>query len=79
MRQLDVASPSSRPEASVIDARASAVRRPAETTIPSQRTGPVSAVIGRRKRTERSRLVYPTPAGSVDCTAHPQEESSSVA
>ena len=63
----------------MIDARASAVRRPPDTTKPSQRTRPVSADIGRRKRTARSMLVYATPAGSVDCTAQTQEESSSVA
>jgi hypothetical protein len=43
------------------------------------RTRPVPTVIGRRNFTVRSRLVYPTPAGSMVCTAQPVAESSRVA
>src|SRR6267143_243843 len=48
---------------------------PRYTTTASQRTGPVSAVIGRTKLTLVSRLVYRSPTERVVWTAQPKAES----
>ena len=53
--------------------------RPRWMSVDSQRMRPVSPVIAREKLTLNSSVVYATPAGSVLCTAHPIDESSSVA
>ncbi len=52
---------------------------PRVSTVPTALTLPVAVVIGRRKRVDRSSEVYAVPRGSVECTAHPAAESSSVA
>ncbi|GJF25056.1 hypothetical protein SHO565_56200 [Streptomyces sp. HO565] len=70
---------SRRSAASTNWAWASAVRRPPLTTVPTARTRPVSTVTGRRNFTVRSSDVYAIPCGSVDWTAQPAAESSSVA
>lgn len=78
-RQVLEAVARTRPAASRMSASAKAALRPARVTQPCAVTVPVSAVIGRRNDTLISRLVYPTPAGRVEWTAHPQTESRTVA
>jgi hypothetical protein len=62
-----------------MSASTNAAREPGFVTRPVAITRPVSVVMPRRKLTERSSEVYPVPAGSVVCTAHPHTESSRVA
>ena len=70
---------SSRSWPSLSVASASTIRRPRCTTRPSHVTRPVSVVMPRRNFTFRSTLPAGVGYTSVECTAHPAAESSSVA
>ena len=52
--------------------------RPGWTTVPVQRTGPVSAVIARVKFAFSSSVVHRVPASAVETNAVPIAESRSV-
>src|SRR5215207_9493716 len=54
------------------------MRLPRWMMVPSHSSRPVFNVIGRRKLTFSSTVVYPTPAGSIVCTAQPIVESRRV-
>src|SRR3712207_7783147 len=47
---------------------------PTWMVVPSHNSRPVFVEIGRRKFTLSSTVVYPTPAGSIVCTAQPRSE-----
>ena len=67
-----------RPDASSILASAVAVDRPTWTARPIARSVPESVRIWRTKFAFVSSVVYPTPSGSIVCTAQPVAESTSV-